>query len=298
MAGKIVLNGLKGFNYRNTIMFYFLDGVQVAKLKGAESVTIELDKDGVLTAKDAFGFKFANQLRIKNNMVTTVGVAPVKLRNGIVIESEIPMTEIDHTELRDLTFDPANFSGILFTNVEIGTNLLGWRKGVDTTSSLTPVCAKFTFINKTGKDIKYLTVDIRPYNAVGDSVECTVSGISLYSVKCTGPFENGQTYTQILENAWYNTTIETARIQGVTVVYMDGTEQVLSAEEFHVSKSSSILTDNESRNAKQSLGLLLMIAAGILDVISIFCIFSVSSAFSALTTISTIAFFVGLYLRK
>ncbi len=298
MAGKLVLNGLKGFNYHNTIMIYFLDGVQVAKLKGAERVTIDIDKDGVLTAKDAFGFKFANQLSIKNNMVTTVGVAPVKARNGIVIENEIPIAEIDDAELSDLTFDPANFSGILFTNIEIGTNLLGWRKGVDTTSSLTPICAKFTFTNKTGKDIKYLTVDIRPYNAVGDPVECTVSGISLYSAKCTGPFVNAQNYTQILENAWYNTTIETAKIEGVTVVYMDGTEQVLSTDEFKTAPKTSVLTDNESRNAKQALGLLLMIVAGILDVISIFCIFSVSSAFSALTTISTIAFFIGLYLRK
>ncbi len=293
--GKLILHGV---THNRATLIYCLNGKPIVEVPGKQTRVVDINESGLLIAKDKLGLKLDNQLQVDANMVTEVKFYVGKLKNGIEIAKQIPIADFDTSEYAELVIDPATFTGILFSNIEIGTNILGWRKGVDSTSSLTPICAKFTFTNKTGKDIKYLTVDIRPYNAVGDPVECTVSGISLYSVKCTGPFENAQTYTQILESAWYNTTIETAKIEGVTAIYMDGTEQVLSADEFKTAPKTNVLSDNESRNAKQALGLLLMIVAGILDVISIFCIFSVSSAFSVLTTISTIAFFIGLYLRK
>ena len=197
------------------------------------------------------------------------------------------------------TRNEADYKGIIFYGLEIGTNLLHWKRGISSfgsSASLTPVSAKFSFHNKTGKTIKYLVVKLRPYNKVGDAVECTVKGVSLYDCTCTGPFESGQKYTQILENAWYNQTIENVRLEGATVEYMDGTTEVISAEDVFVRHSNSEFSDNEAGLNREAAGILLMIISGIVDVVSIFLL-STSGFFGVLTAISTVLFFVGLRMR-
>lgn len=187
------------------------------------------------------------------------------------------------------------FYGIIINSVEVGTNILGWVRGVDQASSTTPVSVKFTFTNKTGKEIKYITFGIRPYNAVGDPVECTIRGVSLYDCQCTGPFAPDGKFGQILENGWYNTTIASAKIESAEITYMDNSIETLSSEQIRFSVKDTILNDNDSRLARSGMGLLLMIVAGIIDIISIIGIFTMDSGvFSALTTISTIAFIIGL----
>lgn len=195
-------------------------------------------------------------------------------------------------------FDEDKFYGVIINSAEVGTNLLGWVRGVDQTSGTTPVSAKFTFTNKTGKEIKYITFGIRPYNAVGDPVECTVSGVSLYDAKSTGPFAPNGKFTQTLEHAWYNTNIASVKIESVEIIYMDNSTETLTPEQIKCLSKDAILSDNDSRIVRSSFGQTLMIIAGIIDVICIIGIFTMDSGvFSVLTAISTIAFFVGLKMK-
>lgn len=195
-------------------------------------------------------------------------------------------------------FDEDKFYGVIINGTEVGTNLLGWVRGVDQTSGTTPVSAKFTFTNKTGKEIKYITFGIRPYNAVGDPVECTVSGVSLYDAKSTGPFAPNGKFTQTLEHAWYNTNIASVKIESVEIIYMDNSTETLTPEQIKCLSKDAILSDNDSRIVRGSFGQTLMIIAGIIDIICIIGIFTMDSGvFSVLTAISTIAFFVGLKMK-
>ena len=195
-------------------------------------------------------------------------------------------------------FDEDKFYGVVINNAEVGTNLLGWVRGVDQTSGTTPVSAKFTFTNKTGKEIKYITFGIRPYNAVGDPVECTVSGVSLYDAKSTGPFAPNGKFTQTLEHAWYNTNIASVKIESAEIIYMDNSTETLTPEQIKCLPKDTVLSDNDSRIVRSSFGQTLMIVAGIIDVICIIGVFTMDSGvFSVLTAISTIAFFVGLKMK-
>lgn len=195
-------------------------------------------------------------------------------------------------------FDENNFYGVIINNIEVGTNLLGWVRGVDQDNGTTPVSAKFTFTNKTGKEIKYITFGIRPYNAVGDPVECTVRHISLYNAKSTGPFAPNGKFTQTLEHAWYNTNITSVKIESTEIIYMDNSTETLNSEQIKCLPNNSALSDNDSRIIRSGFGQLLMIIAGIIDVICIIGIFTMDSGvFSVLTAISTIAFFIGLKMK-
>lgn len=195
-------------------------------------------------------------------------------------------------------FDEDKFYGVIINSAEVGTNLLGWVRGVDQTSGTTPVSAKFTFTNKTGKEIKYITFGIRPYNAVGDPVECTVSGVSLYDAKSTGPFAPNGKFTQTLEHAWYNTNIASVKIESAEIIYMDNSTETLTPEQIKCLSKDAILSDNDSRIVRSSFGQTLMVIAGIIDVICIIGIFTMDSGvFSVLTAISTIAFFIGLKMK-
>lgn len=195
-------------------------------------------------------------------------------------------------------FDENNFYGVIINNTEVGTNLLGWVRGVDQDSGTTPVSAKFTFTNKTGKEIKYITFGIRPYNAVGDPVECTVRHISLYNAKSTGPFAPNGKFTRTLEHAWYNTNITSVKIESAEIIYMDNSTETLNSEQIKCLPNNSALSDNDSRIIRSGFGQMLMIIAGIIDVICIIGIFTMDSGvFSILTAISTVAFFIGLKMK-
>lgn len=208
------------------------------------------------------------------------------------------LKKIANGELNIDVFDEKNFRGIMINNTEVGTNLLGWVRGVDQMSGTTPVSAKFTFTNKTGKAIKYITLGIRPYNAVGDPVACTVSEISMYECKCTGPFEANGKYTQTLENGWYNPNIASVKIESAEIIYMDNSTEILDSEHLKCLPKNSTISDNDSRIVRGGLANMLWIIAGIIDVISIIGVFTIDSTlFGVLTAISTIAFFVGLKLK-
>lgn len=211
--------------------------------------------------------------------------------------SEI-LKKIEKGELEIDVFDEKKFNGIIINNAEVGTNLLGWVRGVDQMSGNTPVSAKFTFTNKTGKAIKYITLGVRPYNAVGDPVACTVSEISMYECKCTGPFEANGKYTQTLEDGWYNPNIASVKIESAEIIYMDDSTEILDSEHLKSLPKNSTLSDNDSRIVRGGFANMLMVISGIIDVISIIGVFTMdSTVFGILTAISTVAFFVGLKMK-
>ena len=292
MAGKLTVQGFQQALLGSKVNI-MLDGVHVSSVSSNQSVDIPITKNCVMSYKCGIN-PSKGTLQIEDGMHTIVQLKYNQLTGKIttnVVNKEPFTGKLD-------IFDENNFYGVIINSAEVGTNLLGWVRGVDLTSSTTPVSARFTFTNKTGKEIKYLTLGIRPYNAVGDPVECTVQGISLYDCKCTGPFAPNEKSTHTLEHAWYNTNIASVKIESAEIIYMDNSTETLTPEQIKCLAKDTILSDNDSRIVRNGFGQTLMIIAGIIDVISIFGIFTMDSGiFSVLTTISTIAFFIGLKMK-
>jgi hypothetical protein len=115
----------------------------------------------------------------------------------------------------------------------------------------------------------------------------------------TGPFACGCSYWLIMNDGWYNNTIEKVVIDGIEAIYMDGTSEVLSDAQIRYATNKKIMSDNESRNTKRSLGTFLMIISSILDVVSLIGVFTMSSeVFGVILFLSTITFIIGLNLKR
>lgn len=94
--------------------------------------------------------------------------------------------------------------------------------------------------NIAGKTIKYVTVYLAPYNAVGDQVECTVQGHSVYGIEITGPLMVGQEWEGYSDGMWYNNSIVNAKIDHVHCVYMDNSEEIYEGQEFYSTSSIKV----------------------------------------------------------
>ncbi len=85
------------------------------------------------------------------------------------------------------------------------------------------------------KTIKYLEVTVIPYNAVGDTQYCDIRNYSRYTCEATGPYAPGKGLTAKdnwwWPNAWYNSTIRSIKLSGVSIEYMDGTHVTLTKDE-------------------------------------------------------------------
>lgn len=68
-----------------------------------------------------------------------------------------------------------------------------------------------------GDIIKYITFWVEPYNAVNDVVSCEIKDKSEISIKYTGPTKTSDPTKIVLENAWYNHTIKTVKINKVKI---------------------------------------------------------------------------------
>jgi hypothetical protein len=85
--------------------------------------------------------------------------------------------------------------------------------------------------NKSSKTIKYVTFQVVPYNAVGDPQSSEIGGTSSFGGKVTGPINPGQTYggDSLWENAWYNSTIKTAKLTEIDITYMDDSTDTIDS---------------------------------------------------------------------
>ena len=183
--------------------------------------------------------------------------------------------------------------------VEVGTCDQKWIRGVDSSNSDSPVTVKITFTNHLKKPIKYVNFTLTPYNAVDDEVECTVTGECTCLLSCPGPYLCEKTYDTIMDDGWYNTTIQQVKVEEIEVVYTDGTGEVLDDAQIEFAPHRKLMGDNASRAGKQSLGSLFMVLSVILDLVAIIGFIAMPSALFALVLgLGTLAFFVGSSLRR
>lgn len=116
----------------------------------------------------------------------------------------------------------------------IATGHFGYLSGLGTSwqpgpNSAGGVSVKWSFKNETGKIIRYAVFQFTPYNRVYDVVKCSIRGFSSGGVRYTGPLESGSICKDYCwENAWYNPSITSVRLDNVHVTYMDGTEEIIS----------------------------------------------------------------------
>jgi len=72
-----------------------------------------------------------------------------------------------------------------FSNLVYPVDILGGGFGKNSVGGINPYTA---FRNNSGKTIKYITLEMTPYNRVGDPVACTIRGYSTTTCTGTGPY--------------------------------------------------------------------------------------------------------------
>jgi len=101
-----------------------------------------------------------------------------------------------------------------------------------TTDSVGGVEWTFKIRNNTDKEIKYITFQWTCYNAVGDQIRDEITGKTYVRIKYTGPLGAGETTGKKRNTTlFYNNTYNNAKINEITVEYMDGTTE--SINEFY-----------------------------------------------------------------
>ena len=105
----------------------------------------------------------------------------------------------------------------------------GWHSGPNSAGG---VDVGFAIKNLSEKTIKYAIIYCVPYNSVGDSVACSITGKVEDGVKYTGPLAQNQTaYNKLWSNAWYNYSISTVRLSKVEILYMDDTSETIQGSQ-------------------------------------------------------------------
>ena len=80
-----------------------------------------------------------------------------------------------------------------------------------------------TIKNKTDKEIKYVTLGVEVYNAVGDEVDCEIRDYQ-GRVEIVGPIAPNKNKSFKFSNEWYNGEIRSCVIVDCEIEYMDGTK--------------------------------------------------------------------------
>lgn len=81
------------------------------------------------------------------------------------------------------------------------------------------------------RTIKYLTLTVVPYNAVGDAVRSRIDGKSAATLRFTGPLAPGTTESYAgWSTVWYNATISCIALRRMEVEYMDGSRHTYVRE--------------------------------------------------------------------
>ena len=151
--------------------------------------------------------------------------------NGIPLKTEQRKTISREVRTMDGSMPSVTIyhGGVGHTEYNINLHKDVWRSSPNSAGGLS---YKFNIKNNTDKTIKYVTITVSVYNSVSDKVSDSISGKSLFSLKLTGPLNAYSTYEDVIfENFMYNSTGKSARIESVTVEYMDGTEEDVSLSE-------------------------------------------------------------------
>jgi hypothetical protein len=102
-----------------------------------------------------------------------------------------------------------------------------------------------TFTNPNNASaIKYISLQVRMFNAVGDVIRSTVGGRSTATLEVTGPIasEDGPQRAE-WEPVWYNATATCVRIDAVRVQFMNGKVQTFQGANLRKALSPGIPND-------------------------------------------------------
>ncbi|TFY99265.1 hypothetical protein EZ313_22135 [Ramlibacter henchirensis] len=107
--------------------------------------------------------------------------------------------------------------------------------------------ARFVNPNKMSS-IKYIRLQVTPYNAVGDVVRTRIGDHSTTWIRATGPIRSGEEPEWRGWNpVWYNATTECVKINAVEVEYMDGKKRMYTAKALKEVLSPEIKNDCRPR---------------------------------------------------
>ncbi len=83
-----------------------------------------------------------------------------------------------------------------------------------------------TVSNNTSKTIKYVNVELIPYNTVGDIGYSPTVGAGVKTIKLTGPIHpHGKLKNMRVKKCWYDIQLSRVGVGNINVVYMDNTEK-------------------------------------------------------------------------
>lgn len=104
-----------------------------------------------------------------------------------------------------------------------------------------------TFINPNkASAIKYLRLQVRIFNAVGDVIRSSIGGRTAATLRVTGPITSEEGgYETSWEPVWYNATAECVHIDSVRVEFMNG--KVQTFEGANLRKALNPLLPNDCR---------------------------------------------------
>jgi hypothetical protein len=99
--------------------------------------------------------------------------------------------------------------------------------------------------------IKYVTVDLSLFNAVGDRVMSTIGRESIASLRFTGPLAHAdgekQTYWRPV---WYNSTGHCIRVESVAVTFMDGKTRSFVGKTLKSALAPELINDCKVRSGR------------------------------------------------
>lgn len=72
--------------------------------------------------------------------------------------------------------------------------------------------------------IKYIDLEVVPYNAVDDVVSSSIDGKTIAKLRITGPLVEikGEQIPAIWDNVWYNNSISCVQLNSITFEFMNG----------------------------------------------------------------------------
>lgn len=83
-----------------------------------------------------------------------------------------------------------------------------------------------TVVNRSSKDIKYVYVELIPYNTVGDVGYSPTVGAGKKEIQITGPiYGYGKVNDLVVKKCWYDIQMARIGVGSVRVIFMDGTEK-------------------------------------------------------------------------
>jgi hypothetical protein len=85
--------------------------------------------------------------------------------------------------------------------------------------------------NISKKKIKYVIFYPQVFNGVDDPVNCTIRDYSVGILKDTGPIDPNQRGGGRWENTWYNYSAKYSKLTKVTVIFMDGSQQLIEGKD-------------------------------------------------------------------